>query len=37
MEFPVSLKQISKYPQAINVYGYENDEVYPLRISEKQT
>ena len=41
MEFPVSLKKnIDKFENqntyAINVYGYEGDKVYPLRISNKQ-
>ena len=40
IEFPVSLKQIDKFekqnPYAINVLGYEDDEVYPLRISKKK-
>ena len=38
--FPVSLKHIGKFenqnPYAINVYGYEGDKIYPLRISNKQ-
>ena len=41
IEFPVSLTHISKFekqnPQAINVYGYEDDKVYPIRISKKQS
>ena len=40
IEFPVSLKQIDKFekqnPYAINVYRYEGDKVYTLRISKKQ-
>ena len=40
IEFPVSLKQIDKFENnnnyAINVFGYEYDVVYPLRISEKK-
>ena len=40
IEFPVSLNQIDRFenqnPHAINVFGYEGDEVYPLRISKKQ-
>jgi len=40
IEFPVSLKQIDKFekqnPYAINVYGYNDVNVYPLRISNKQ-
>ena len=39
IEFPVSLKQIDKFennnPYAINVLGYEDAVIYPLRISKK--
>ena len=39
IDFPVDLKDIDKFenqnPYRINVLGYENKEVYPLRISNK--
>ena len=39
IEFPVSLKQIDRFekqnPYSINVFGYEDHEVYPLRISKR--
>jgi len=39
IEFPVSLKDINKFEKnnpeiAVNVLGYENQMVFPLRISE---
>ena len=41
IEFPTSLKQIDRFEKqnpyyTINVYGYDKDDVYPLRISKKQ-
>ena len=39
IDFPVDLKEIDKFenqnPYRINVLGYENKEIYPLRISNK--
>ena len=39
VDFPVDLKDIDKFenqnPYRINVLGYENKEIYPLRISNK--
>ena len=39
IDFPVDLKDIDKFenqnPYRINVLGYENKEIYPLRISNK--
>ena len=39
IDFPVKLKEIDKFeyqnPYRINVLGYENKEIYPLRISNK--
>ena len=41
IDFPVSLNQINKFERqteyAINVFGYERDKVYPLRISKKES
>ena len=41
IDFPVKLKEIDKFenqnPYRINVLGYENKEIYPLRISNKAT
>ena len=41
IDFPVDLKDIDKFeyqnPYRINVLGYENKEIYPLRISNKST
>ena len=41
IDFPVKLKEIDKFeyqnPHRINVLGYENKEIYPLRISNKST
>ena len=41
IDFPVSLNQINKLERqniyAINVFGYERDKVYPLRISQKES
>ena len=41
IDFPVKLKEIDKFeyqnPYRINVLGYENKEIYPLRISNKTT
>ena len=41
IEFPTSLKQIDRFEKqnpkyTINVYGYDKDDVYPIRISKKQ-
>ena len=39
IDFPVDLKDIDKFenqnPYRINILGYENKEIYPLRISNK--
>ena len=41
IDFPVKLKEIDKFeyqnPYRINVLGYENKEIYHLRISNKNT
>ena len=41
IDFPVDLKDINKFenqnPYKMNVLGYENKEIYPLRISNKIT
>jgi len=40
IEFPVSLIDIDKFEKSndlsVNVFGYEKEYVYPLRISSKQ-
>ena len=39
--FPVSIKQIDKFERqnnyAVNVFGYEDSKVYPLRLSKKDS
>ncbi|XP_065676786.1 uncharacterized protein LOC136092455 [Hydra vulgaris] len=42
IEFPVSLKQVTQFEKnnqdiSVNVYGYENSSVYPLRISKNNS
>ena len=41
IDFPVSIKQIDKFERqnnyAINVFGYEESKVYPLRFSKKDS
>ena len=41
IDFPVSIKQIDKFERqnnyAINVFGYEDSKVYPLRLSKKDS
>ena len=41
INFPVSIKQIDKFERqnnyAINVFGYEDSKVYPLRLSKKDS
>ena len=41
IEFPVTLKNIKTFeknnPYAVNVYGYEGGQIYPLRISKRGT
>ena len=41
IDFPVSIKQINKFERqnhyAINVFGYEDSKVYPLRLSKKDS
>ena len=41
IDFPVSIKQIDKFGRqnnyAINVFGYEDSKVYPLRLSKKDS
>ena len=41
IDFPVSQNQINKFERqneyAMNVFGYERDKVYPLRISKKES
>ena len=41
IDFPLSIKQIDKFERqnnyAINVFGYEDSKVYPLRLSKKDS
>ena len=41
IDFPSSLHQINKFerqnPYSVNVFALENDKVYPLRISLKES
>ena len=41
IDFPVSIKQIDEFERqnnyAINVFGYEDSKVYPLRLSKKDS
>ena len=41
IDFPVSIKQIDKFERqnnyVINVFGYEDSKVYPLRLSKKDS
>ena len=41
IDFPVSIKQIDKFERqnnyALNVFGYEDSKVYPLRLSKKDS
>ena len=41
IDFPVSIKQIDKFERqnnyAVNVFGYEDSKVYPLRLSKKDS